>query len=143
MFRFSFPQFNTIFDDPTVVHLPSSLYKPKYVEITAIQLRMPITYELWGGTQTGKVGDWLVEKGNDTYTIDGTEFATSYQKHLTKHATYFKAEHIEAYEVRCDGYIETLEGRSKFKAGDYLACSPTGKTWCLTAKTLAEYYDLV
>lgn len=142
MFKQFTPQFKITFDQDHSPH-PVHEYKPKYIEVTGIQLRMPITYELWGDTQKAKAGDWLVEKGTDTYTIEEQEFSGSYSPVSGTIARYYKSEHIEAVEARVGGWVDTLEGRSCFEAGDFIACSPTGKTWCLKAKKLFDYYELV
>ncbi len=37
------------------------------------------TYEKWGGTQTCKPGDWLVDNDGDVYTVDAAVFARTYR----------------------------------------------------------------
>ena len=50
--------------------------------VIAVQLDLVtqgFTYEKWGGTQTCKPGDWIVNNAGDTYTIDRASFARTYQ----------------------------------------------------------------
>ncbi len=50
--------------------------------VVAVQLDLEMdgfTYQKWGGTQTCKAGDWLVNNDGDVYTIDRDTFARTYQ----------------------------------------------------------------
>ena len=59
----------------------------KYVKrdtefVLAVQLDLEtagFTYEKWGGTQTCKAGDWIVNNAGDTYTVDRDSFARTYR----------------------------------------------------------------
>jgi len=51
--------------------------------VVAVQIALKdveFTYDKWGGRQTGKAGDWLVDNAGDVYTVDAESFARTYQK---------------------------------------------------------------
>jgi hypothetical protein len=42
-------------------------------QVVAVQLDLEtdgLTYQKWGGTQTCKAGDWIVNNDGDVYTVD-------------------------------------------------------------------------
>ena len=95
----------------------------KRVDTTVIAVRLDLdtegfTYRKWGGLQTCKPGDWLVNNQGDTYTVDGETFAKTYRQKspgvFEKHAVVW-AEVAEA-----SGSIGTKEGETRYEKGDYL-----------------------
>ena len=57
----------------------------------AIQLNLAtegFRYEKWGGTQTCKAGDWIVNNNGDVYSIDAESFARTY--HSVGNGLYVK-----------------------------------------------------
>ena len=50
-------------------------------QVVAVQLDLEtdgLTYQKWGGTQTCKAGDWIVNNDGDVYTVDRETFARTY-----------------------------------------------------------------
>lgn len=98
----------------------------KYVKrtatlVVAVQLDLQtagFTYWKWGGEQTCKPGDWIVNNGGDIYTVDGETFARTYR--AASPGLYRKVAPVWAEVADRDGAIETKEGLTHYKAGDYL-----------------------
>jgi hypothetical protein len=89
--------------------------------IIAVQIDLDtagFTYQKWGGTQTCKRGDWLVNNQGDTYTVDGDTFARTYR--ATGPGTYFKTTPVWAEVATSAGEVRTKEGSTSYEAGDYL-----------------------
>ena len=89
--------------------------------VVAVQLDLVtqgFTYEKWGGTQMCKPGDWIVNNAGDTYTIDRASFARTYQ--ATGPGNYVKISPVWAEPATTAGDVGTKEGRTHYKAGDYL-----------------------
>jgi len=76
------------------------------------------TYEKWGATQTCKPGDWLVNNGGDTYTIDRDTFARTYRQ--TGPGTFVKETPVWAEVATEPGVVRTKEGSTHYERGDYL-----------------------
>ena len=98
----------------------------KYVKrdtefVVAVQLDLDttgFTYEKWGGSQTCKAGDWIVNNAGDTYTVDRETFARTYR--ATRPGHYVKVTPIWAEEAAASGDVRTKEGLTHYNAGDYL-----------------------
>jgi hypothetical protein len=89
--------------------------------VTAVQVDLEtdgFTYRKWGGTQTCKRGDWLVNNGGDIYTVDGDTFARTYR--ATGPGVYVKATPVWAEMAGAAGEIRTKEGATHYEPGDYL-----------------------
>jgi hypothetical protein len=89
--------------------------------VVAVQVDLDttgFTYEKWGGTQTCKPGDWLVNNGGDTYTVDRVTFAHTYR--AIGPGTYIKVTPVWAEVARAAGEVRTKEGTTHYEAGDYL-----------------------
>jgi hypothetical protein len=89
--------------------------------VVAVQLALQtkgFTYEKWGGTQTCKPGDWVVSNNGDTYTVDRDSFERTY-KNLSP-GLYRKTTPIWAEVAQQAGNVQTKEGVTSYKAGDYL-----------------------
>ena len=76
------------------------------------------TYRKWGGEQRCKRGDWIVNRDDDTYTVDGEEFARTYRP--VGGGLYEKTAPVWAVEATEPGTIRTREGTTDYQAGDYL-----------------------
>ncbi len=89
------------------------------VRAIRLDLDMPgFHYRKWGGEQFAKPGDWLVDNGGDVYTIDADSFASTYEK--VAPGVYRKTAVVYAEQAAQDGRIETCEGTTHYRAGDYL-----------------------
>ncbi|MFT5701488.1 MAG: hypothetical protein ACI8ZB_004383 [Desulforhopalus sp.] len=75
-------------------------------------------YNKWGGLQRCKAGDWLVDNDGDIYTVDSEVFAKMYGK--VSPGQYVKTFPVWARVSEEAGVINTKEGVSHFKKGDYL-----------------------
>jgi hypothetical protein len=89
--------------------------------VTAVRLDLDtegFTYRKWGGLQTCKPGDWLVNNQGEAYTVDGESFAKTYRQIspgvFEKHAIVW----VEVAEA--SGIIGTKEGETRYEKGDYL-----------------------
>ena len=95
--------------------------KREGTEVTAIRLNLEVdafTYHKWGGLQTCKGGDWIVEHKGNVHTVDADAFARTYKQ--VGPTTYAKQGVVWAAPASCDGVIATLEGGTHYKQGDVL-----------------------
>jgi len=95
--------------------------KKKTSRVVAVQLDLEtrgFTYEKWGGTQTCKAGDWLVDNDGDVYTVDRDTFARTYRG--VSPGVYEKVAPVWAEVATEAGEIATKEGVTHYEAGDYL-----------------------
>lgn len=103
--------------------------KKKASRVTAVQLDLEtdgFTYRKWGGTQTCKAGDWIVNNGGEVYTVDGKTFARTYR--AVSPGIYEKVAPVWATMADQPGKIVTKEGVTHYKAGAYLVYNePDGK----------------
>lgn len=99
------------------------------------------SYFKWGAQQRCKPGDWLVDNGGDVYSVDQAVFAETYRKVATGH--YIKVTPIWAEQATEDGSVVTKEGKSYYKAGDYLVTnSPEdGDEYCMSKRKFEEMYE--
>lgn len=89
--------------------------------VSAVKLDLDFdgfAYRKWDNEQVCAQGDWLLNNGGDTYTVDGDYFKDHYQE-ITP-GQFAKIGAVWAEEASEDGVIETLEGRTSYKIGDYL-----------------------
>jgi hypothetical protein len=113
--------------------------------VTAIQINLEISgfsYEKWGATQHCKKGDWLVENNGEAYTVDAESFALTYT--CISPGQYIKTASVWAEIATCDGQINTKEGVSHYKAGDYLVYNQEERKdgYCNTAEKFVKMYEL-
>lgn len=95
--------------------------KKKASRVIAVQLDLEtegFTYRKWGGTQSCKAGDWLVNNDGDVYTVDRDTFARTYRE--VSSGVYEKVAPVWAEVAEKSGQITTKEGETYYKAGDYL-----------------------
>jgi hypothetical protein len=100
--------------------------RPKYVKrtntlVVAVQLDLDtegFRYQKWGGEQTCKPGDWIVNNGGDVYTVDRETFQRTYREESS--GLYRKITPVWVELAEHDGAIPTKEGVTHYKAGDYL-----------------------
>ena len=112
--------------------------------IVAVQLDLEtdgFTYEKWGGTQTCKAGDWLVNNDGDVYTIDRDTFARTYQ--VMSPGIYAKSTPIWAEVAEQDGHITTKEGVTHYKGGDYIVYNDAEGSdgYAVQAETFKQLYE--
>jgi len=109
-------------------------------EVVAVQLNVDTAgfeYEKWGGTQRCKRGDWIVDDGEETYTVDAGSFARTYAQ--VEHGLYRKTSTVWARRVQDAGSVATKEGTTNYQRGDYLVCNePDGGDWYAISKEKFE-----
>jgi len=109
-------------------------------QVTAIRLNLDLeafTYRKWGGLQTARSGDWLVDRDGELHTVDGDVFAHTYRQIAP--ATYVKQGIVWAKPAESDGAIRTFEGESHYRQGDYLVWNdPEGRDGYAMRKEIFE-----
>jgi len=114
--------------------------------ITAVKLDLEttgFTYKKWGGVQTCKPGDWIVDNEGDAYTIDSDVFASTYSPADTP-GRYQKNSSVWAKTAKEDGSIRTKEGVTHYKAGDYIVYNDREQRdgYAVAAEKFEEMYAL-
>jgi hypothetical protein len=112
--------------------------------VIAVQVDLELdafTYRKWGAEQTCQRGDWLVDNAGDVYTVDGNVFARTYRR--LSPGVYLKTTPVWARVAAQDGAIATKEGRSHYKAGDYLVFNNADGTdgYCMPAEKFSSLYE--
>lgn len=113
--------------------------------VIAVQLQLDtdgFTYSKWGAEQRCKSGDWLVDNNGDTYTVDREVFERTYCQ--IKPGYYVKTTPIWAEVATESGRVITKEGKSHYKAGDYLVYNNEDGTdaYCISAEKFQSMYEL-
>lgn len=89
--------------------------------VSAVRLALDfdgLDYRKWGGIQHAKPGDWLVDNGDDVYTVDADTFVQTYQQ--TSPGRWQKVAPVWAERAMEPGHVTTQEGRTCYEAGDWL-----------------------
>ena len=119
-------------------------YKKKTASrVVAIQLALEtdgFTYQKWGGPQTCKAGDWIVNNDGDVYTVDCDTFARTYA--AISPGIYEKVAPVWAKVAEQPGQIATKEGMTYYQAGDYLVYNdPDGRDgYAVDAEVFEKMY---
>lgn len=113
-------------------------------QVVAVQLSLQtdgLTYQKWGNRQRAKQGDWLVNNGGDTYTVDQQSFAQSYRQ--VSKGIFEKMSDVWALKAREAGVVSTKEGQTTYEAGDYLVSSDlAGKDiYAISAAKFHQLYE--
>lgn len=100
------------------------------------------TYRKWGAEQKCKAGDWLLDNNGDVYTVDGGVFAGTYRS--VGPGVYVKTTPIWAERASQPGSVVTKEGRSHYRAADYLVSNNKDGTdaYCISAEKFNAMYEL-
>ena len=111
--------------------------------VVAVQLDLEtdgLTYQKWGGTQTCKAGDWIVNNDGDVYTVDRETFARTYG--VVSPGIYEKVAPVWARLAEQPGQIATKEGVTHYQAGAYLVYNdPDGKDgYAVDAEVFEKMY---
>ena len=112
--------------------------------ITAVQLNLDMddfTYQKWGGVQTAKAGDWLVNNGDDVYTVNAATFESTYRS--VSPGVYQKTQPVWAREAEADGSIQTKEGETHYRVGDMIVFNDPDEEdgYAVTAEKFNELYE--
>lgn len=113
--------------------------------VVAVQLALDtagFTYEKWGGTQTCKAGDWIVDNDGDVYTVDRATFERTY-RHVGE-GRFVKTTPVWAEVAREAGQVQTKEGVTHYDAGDYLVFNEEdgGDAYAVSAAKFEAMYEL-
>jgi hypothetical protein len=113
--------------------------------VTAVKLDLQtdgLVYRKWGGEQRAKRGDWLVDNDGDVYTVEARSFARTYER--LRPGVYLKTAPVWAEVAMADGSIETKEGVSLYRRGDYIVYnSRNGRDgYCVKAAKFKAMYRL-
>ena len=112
--------------------------------VVAVQLDLDtdgFTYRKWEDLQTCKQGDWIVDNGEDTYTVDRATFEATYRR--TGRGLYAKVAPVWAEKTDSDGAVRTKEGTTHYRAGAYLVSNdPEGTdSYAVEAAKFHEMYE--
>jgi hypothetical protein len=115
-------------------------------EVVAVRLDLEtggFTYEKWGGTQTCKQGDWIVNSGGDVYTVDREVFERTYRP--MGPGLWAKQAGVWATRAESPGTILTKEGTTDYGTGDWLVFNdPEGRDgWAMSPEKFARLYEPV
>ncbi|MEA3292270.1 MAG: hypothetical protein U9Q71_08255 [Pseudomonadota bacterium] len=101
-----------------------------------------VHYRKWGGLQRGKPGDWLVDNGDEIYTVDDGVFCRTYRE--IGQGGYVKTTPVWAEKTIGDGAVRTKEGISRYKAGDYLVSNDEDgrDVYCVSAGKFETLYEI-
>ena len=125
---------------------PQRYIKKPDKPVHAIQIKLDtngFTYKKWGDRQTCKSGDWLVNNGGDIYTIDQQVFSDTYRQIAP--ATFQKIAPVWARRADEDGSVKTKEGRSHYRAGDFIVANHEdgSDAWCMSVDKFQDMYEQV
>lgn len=114
--------------------------------VTAVQLNLEttgFTFEKWGGQQQCRVGDWLVNSDDDCYTVADASFQQTYRQ--VSPGRYYKHATIKARKATSSGSIDTLEGQTRYEAGDYIVINgdDSGDTYAIPHDKFNTLYEPV
>jgi len=112
--------------------------------VVAVQLELEtdgFRYNKWGAVQQCHRGDWLVNNGGDVYTINEDSFASTYRE--VKPGQYVKTTPVWAYVAVDAGKVQTKEGTTEYKRGDYwVANNPDGSdAYAVSKDKFEEMYE--
>lgn len=98
-------------------------------------------YVKWGHRQRCKSGDWLVNNGDDTYTVDAETFQRTYAQ--VAPGVFEKVGDVWAERARHAGSIESKEGRTSYAAGDWLVYNDDQRRdgYAITPERFDELYE--
>ncbi len=114
--------------------------------VTAVKLDMDIesfTYRKWGGVQTASAGDWLVNNGEDVYTVARETFERTYRN--VSPGVYEKSVPVWARRAGVAGTIPTKEGETRYEADDMLVFNDVDERdgYAISSERFEKLYRLV
>ncbi|WP_017328077.1 hypothetical protein [Synechococcus sp. PCC 7336] len=98
-------------------------------------------YRKWGDLQHCKRGDWIVNNRGEIYTVDRAVFERTYRQ--LQPGLYLKITPVWAEVASQAGSVTTKEGRSHYRAGDYVVYNDEGfaDAYCMTAAEFEAMYE--
>ena len=124
---------------------PNRYRKRPELAVIAVQLDLDtegFSYRKWGDLQRCQRGDWLVSNDGDTYTVQAEVFARTYRQ--VSPGLYVKTTPIWAVLADEPGSVPTKEGRSHYRAGDYIVANDAAfaDAYCMSAAKFESMYEL-
>lgn len=115
-------------------------------EVTAVRLDLEtegFSYFKWGAWQQCKADDWIVCNQGDVYTVSADTFAATYTE--VSPGRYRKTGEVWAEVAETDGSVTTREGKTHYRAGDYLVCNIHDDTDCyaISRERFLDLYEPV
>jgi hypothetical protein len=112
--------------------------------VIAVQIALDtdgFTYQKWGGLQTCKPGDWILDNAGDIYTVDRETFARTYRK--VDSGRYVKVTPVWAELAVRAGRVQTKEGTTHYRRGDYLVFNDEngGDAYAVEAEKFRAMYE--
>jgi len=113
--------------------------------VVAVQVALNtegFSYQKWGSVQQCRPNDWLVQNGDDIYTIDKDTFASTYRK--VEEGKYVKTVPVWAEVATESGTVATTSGTTAYNAGDYLVCNKEdgGDAYAMSSEKFEAMYEL-
>lgn len=114
--------------------------------VIAVQLSLEtdgFTYQKWGGKQTCRAGDWIVDNDGEVYTISDDSFEETYER--IGPGLYIKTTTIWATAATEAGSIKTKEGVTNYATGDYIVYNDAALSdgYAVTKATFEAMYKPV
>lgn len=130
-------------DKPSATGKRGKYRKKSSQFVIAVKLDLDVDeleYRKWGGKQRAKRGDWLVDNDGDVYTVDAKVFRRTYR--CVGPGVYAKVAAVWAEVATQAGSIATHEGRTSYKAGDYIVYNDKEGTdvYCVGAAKFKAMY---
>ncbi|MCY7306092.1 MAG: hypothetical protein LH632_08075 [Rhodoferax sp.] len=112
--------------------------------VTAIRLQLEFdsfTYRKWGSDQRAHAGDWLVEQDGEVHTVAADSFGRTYR--AVGPGRWLKTAPVWAESATQDGSVATKEGRTQFKAGDWLVSNAAdgSDSYAISATKFQQLYE--
>lgn len=97
--------------------------------IVAVQINLDtegFSYLKWGGEQSCRPGDWLVNNNGESYTIGNQSFLNTYKS--VAPGQYVKTTPVWACQASEAGKLKTNEGYVEYLKGDYIVTNNSDGT---------------
>ena len=97
--------------------------------VNAVQLNLEtdgFAYRKWGGEQVCRRGDWIVDNQGDCYTVTKETFEKTYRR--LSPGVFLKTTPVWAERAEAPGTIQTQEGSTDYRAGDYIVYNNEDET---------------
>ncbi|MCW8907664.1 MAG: hypothetical protein OQL28_10465 [Sedimenticola sp.] len=112
--------------------------------VTALRLRLEtdgLRYRKWGAEQLCRPGDWLVDSGGDVYSVAADVFERTYRE--VSPGRYIKTTPVWACQATSEGALETREGESHYRAGDFLVFNNADQSdgYCMSRERFLSLYQ--
>lgn len=112
--------------------------------VTAVRLALEtegLHYHKWGAKQFCRPGDWLVDNGGDVYSVAADVFARTYRE--ISPGRFIKTTPVWARQATEDGIMETREGTSHYRAGDFLVFNNADQSdgYCMARDRFLAMYQ--